>query len=501
MSDRTAVKVNFRPSPLLVNAKNTDLRAPRLTQISPGTVLNWIRVIVLVLLDASMIALAWTLAEGLGTPIEGFALFGKADEQPGFLLPILTISLGILAASGLYGTDDKRRSFQNLIKSLTLAQIVLLITAYLYQPKVWVSRSVFLSAWLLILIVVCTERLLLHFAVVNLRRKYVSLQQPIFLLGNPEDIEKAKQLLNRCNQFNIQKRSNQFNLKGTADLSVRSNPELWAETLNYIRSQKVSEVFICSWSSIKDPIILFWELKSAGLRLRVLPVSLELPRQWTEIKMVGWVTTLRFSSPPIIGSDFFFKRCFDLIASSLILLVLGLPFLAIALLIKLDSPGPVFYKQTRVGLKGRHFKVWKFRTMVANASQLQKELEAKNEVKGGVLFKMKNDPRITRVGKFLRRYSLDELPQLINVVRGEMSLVGPRPLPLRDVERFSEHYLIRHEILPGITGLWQVCGRSNVTSEEVFDLDLTYIQHWSLALDFKILIQTIKAVLAKEGAY
>jgi lipopolysaccharide/colanic/teichoic acid biosynthesis glycosyltransferase len=139
--------------------------------------------------------------------------------------------------------------------------------------------------------------------------------------------------------------------------------------------------------------------------------------------------------------------------------------------------------------------------MVANASQLQKELEAKNEVKGGVLFKMKNDPRITRVGKFLRRYSLDELPQLINVVRGEMSLVGPRPLPLRDVERFSEHYLIRHEILPGITGLWQVCGRSNVTSEEVFDLDLTYIQHWSLALDFKILIQTIKAVLAKEGAY
>ena len=217
--------------------------------------------------------------------------------------------------------------------------------------------------------------------------------------------------------------------------------------------------------------------------------------------MVGWVTTLRFSSPPIIGSDFFFKRCFDLIASSLILLVLSVPFLVIALLIKLDSPGPVFYKQTRVGLKGRHFKVWKFRTMVANASQLQKELEAKNEVKGGVLFKMKNDPRITRVGKFLRRYSLDELPQLINVVRGEMSLVGPRPLPLRDVERFSEHYLIRHEILPGITGLWQVCGRSNVTSEEVFDLDLTYIQHWSLALDFKILIQTIKAVLAKEGAY
>lgn len=500
MSDYTYTAVPSSPSTPLLNTKNSDLRAPILTQISPGALLNWLRVAVLALLDALMISLAWIIADKLGTPVEGFHLW-QTQEQPGLLTPIITVSLGILAATGLYGTDDKRRRFQSLIKSLTQAQIVLLITAYLYQPNVWVSRSVFLLAWLLSIIFVCAERLLVHFAVISLRSKYVALQQPIFLLGNLEDLEKAKQLLNRCNQFNIQNRSNQFNIKGSADLSVRNNPEQWAETLNYIRSQKVSEVFICSWLSVKDPIILFWELKSAGFRVRVLPVSLELPRQWTEIKMVGWVTTLRFSSPPLIGSDFFFKRCFDLAASSLILLLLSLPFLVIAISIKLDSPGPVFYKQTRVGLKGRYFKVWKFRTMVENASQLQKELEAKNEVKGGVLFKMKDDPRITRVGKFLRRYSLDELPQLINVVRGEMSLVGPRPLPLRDVERFSDRHLLRHEILPGITGLWQVCGRSNVDSEDVFDLDLTYIQHWTLALDFKILIQTIKAVLAKEGAY
>ena len=481
--------------------KNRDLRTPAITQISDGTILNWFRVAVLVLLDSLMLSLAWVIADKIGTPVEGFHLIWETEEQPGLLVAIVIVSLGILAASGLYGTDDKRRRFQSLIQSLTIAHIVLLVTAYLYQPQVWVSRSVFLLAWLLSLIFVCGERLLLHFAVVRLRSKYVALQQPIFLLGNPDDIEKAKELLNRCNQFHVQNRSNQFNIKGCADLSVRNNPALWAETLNTIHSKKVNEVFICSWTSVKDPIILFWELKSAGLRLRVLPVSLELPRQWTEIKMIGWVTTLRFSSPPLIGSDFLLKRSFDLVASSLILLLLSLPFLLIAILIKLDSPGSVFYKQTRVGLKGRHFKVWKFRTMVENASQLQKELEAKNEVKGGVLFKMKDDPRITKVGRVLRRYSLDELPQLINVVRGEMSLVGPRPLPLRDVERFSEHHLIRHEILPGITGLWQVCGRSNVNSEEVFDLDLTYIQHWTLALDFKILIQTLKAVLAKEGAY
>jgi exopolysaccharide biosynthesis polyprenyl glycosylphosphotransferase len=404
----------------------------------------------------------------------------------------LVITLGILAASGLYGTDDKRRSFQNLIKALSLAVVVLLITAFLYQPKIWLSRSVFLWAWLLTLIFVWAERLLLHLAIVSLRSKHVTLRVPVFLLSNPEDLEKAKQLLNRSKQFNIQ---------GTADLSVRKNSEQWAETLHQISSLKVSEVFICSWHSVKDPIILFWELKSAGIRLRVLPLSLELPRQWSEIKMIGGVTTIRFSSPPIIGSDFWIKRGFDLVASSLILLIISIPFLVMAILIKIDSPGPIFYKQTRVGLKGRHFKVWKFRTMVANASQLQKELEAKNEVKGGILFKMKDDPRITKVGKFLRRYSLDELPQLINVLRGEMSLVGPRPLPVRDVERLSEHHFLRHEVLPGITGLWQVSGRSNVDSEEVFYLDIAYIQHWSFALDCKILLQTIQVVLAKDGAY
>jgi len=472
--------------------KNGDIRAPIITKISNGTLLGWFRVALLFVLDTLMLSLAWIIADKLGTPIQGFNSLWNDEQPPGLLLPILVITLGILAASGLYGTDDKRRSFQNLIKALSLAVVVLLITAFLYQPKIWLSRSVFLWAWLLTLIFVWAERLLLHLAIVSLRSKHVTLRVPVFLLSNPEDLEKAKQLLNRSKQFNIQ---------GTADLSVRKNSEQWAETLHQISSLNVSEVFICSWHSVKDPIILFWELKSAGIRLRVLPLTLELPRQWSEIKMIGGVTTIRFSSPPIIGSDFWIKRGFDLLASSLILFIISVPFLVIAILIKLDSPGPIFYKQTRVGLKGRHFKVWKFRTMVANASQLQKELEAKNEVKGGILFKMKDDPRITNIGKFLRRYSLDELPQLINVLQGEMSLVGPRPLPVRDVERLSEHHFLRHEVLPGITGLWQVSGRSNVDSEEVFYLDIAYIQHWSFALDCKILLQTIQVVLAKEGAY
>jgi exopolysaccharide biosynthesis polyprenyl glycosylphosphotransferase len=217
--------------------------------------------------------------------------------------------------------------------------------------------------------------------------------------------------------------------------------------------------------------------------------------------MIEEIPTIRFKSLPILGIDFRLKCLLDLVAASFILILISPIFLVISVLIKLDSPGPIFYKQYRVGLKGAHFQVWKFRTMVVNAGELQKELEAQNEIKGGVLFKIKDDPRITKIGKFLRRYSLDELPQLINVLQGEMSLVGPRPLPLRDVERFSKDHFLRHEVLPGITGLWQVKGRSNVDSDDVFYWDIIYILQWSLALDLNILFQTVKAVLTREGAY
>ena len=140
--------------------------------------------------------------------------------------------------------------------------------------------------------------------------------------------------------------------------------------------------------------------------------------------------------------------------------------------------------------------------MVVNAAQLQATLESKNEMKDGVLFKMKDDPRITKIGGFLRQYSLDELPQIFNVLLGEMSLVGPRPLPIRDVERFKEWHYIRQEVLPGITGLWQVSGRSDITDfDEAVNLDIAYIANWSLWMDLKILLQTVNVVLHKTGAY
>ena len=201
------------------------------------------------------------------------------------------------------------------------------------------------------------------------------------------------------------------------------------------------------------------------------------------------------------GFSFTIKRVVDVVSASLMLLVLTLPMLLVMAAIKIDSNGAIFFSQPRVGLKGKEFNLLKLRTMVENASSLQIELEADNEVEGGVLFKIKKDPRITRVGKYLRRYSIDEIPQLINVIKGDMSLVGPRPLTMRDSSKLPREQFYRYNVLPGITGMWQVYGRSDASSKQLHLYDRFYIDKWSLSLDLSIVIKTISVVIAGKGAY
>jgi len=205
--------------------------------------------------------------------------------------------------------------------------------------------------------------------------------------------------------------------------------------------------------------------------------------------------------PPVFeGIDFALKRTFDLVVASLILLF-SAPFLGIlALLVKTTSRGPVFYRSIRPGLGEMPFACFKFRTMYDDAEHRQAELEAHNEA-GGAIFKMRNDPRVTPVGRFLRRFSLDELPQLFNVLRGEMSLVGPRPLPKRDHEHLEDWHRKRYLVLPGMTGLWQVSGRSELDFDELVRLDFLYLERWSVFLDLAILLRTIPAVFRAKGAW
>jgi len=194
------------------------------------------------------------------------------------------------------------------------------------------------------------------------------------------------------------------------------------------------------------------------------------------------------------------KRALDFCASLVLLILLAPLFLIIAILIKLTSAGSVFFVQERVGLNKRRFPLYKYRTMVRDAEQKMAELEHLNEVSGPV-FKMKDDPRLTPLGKFLRKSSIDELPQLFNVLKGDMSLVGPRPLPVRDYEGFSQDWQRRRfSVRPGITCLWQVNGRSDLSFDKWMEMDMQYIDQWSLWLDLKILAQTVPAVLRGSGA-
>jgi exopolysaccharide biosynthesis polyprenyl glycosylphosphotransferase len=205
--------------------------------------------------------------------------------------------------------------------------------------------------------------------------------------------------------------------------------------------------------------------------------------------------------PPVFeGFDYVVKRTFDFVGACLLLLLLSPLLLAISVAVFLSSRGPIIYRSVRPGIGGESFSCFKFRTMRNDADQLQADLESANEA-SGALFKIRDDPRMTRVGRLLRRYSLDELPQLFNVLRGQMSLVGPRPLPQRDFEMLEDWHKKRYLVLPGITGLWQVSGRSDLDFDDLVRLDFLYLERWSVALDLSILLKTIPAVLKRRGAY
>jgi exopolysaccharide biosynthesis polyprenyl glycosylphosphotransferase len=209
---------------------------------------------------------------------------------------------------------------------------------------------------------------------------------------------------------------------------------------------------------------------------------------------------LHVDKPRYQGATKLLKTTFDKVAATLLIVMLAPVMVACAIAIKLDSRGPIFYRAERMGVNNEPFLMWKFRSMVQNADTLRAGLADQNDG-NAVLFKMRDDPRVTRVGRFLRRYSLDELPQLFNVIDGSMSLVGPRP-PLRDeVESYDATVVRRMLVRPGMTGLWQVSGRSDLTWEDSVQLDLSYVENWSLAADLVILWRTARAVISSNGAY
>jgi exopolysaccharide biosynthesis polyprenyl glycosylphosphotransferase len=269
--------------------------------------------------------------------------------------------------------------------------------------------------------------------------------------------------------------------------------------LSLARSLFVDEIFFSVPAEKKLVIALVEEARAIGIDVRVVPDLYDGLAWNAPVEYIGQFPTIPLHRRDLPIGAFLLKRVLD-ITVAVIGIAVGLPFaILLGAAIKLDSRGPVFYRAQRIGRKGRTFACYKFRTMCANADKLKEELKHKNE-RDGILFKIANDPRVTRVGRFLRKYSLDELPQFYNVLRGDMSLVGPRPPMASEVEQYDLAHLRRLDVLPGMTGLWQVEARQDPSFDSYISLDTAYVENWSLWLDMKILARTFGVVVSGTGS-
>jgi exopolysaccharide biosynthesis polyprenyl glycosylphosphotransferase len=319
-----------------------------------------------------------------------------------------------------------------------------------------------------------------------------SFRIPTLVIGEKEDRERLIQALDAS--------PSAYSLVGELDLSggtvdLPRLRELLDET-------EVRNVILAGAEQLEDEefLDLLRSVRLRKVKLRVVPGAVTLLKSRPVLSEYRGVPLFEVGYPQLDNTQRSLKRLLDVTGSLFGLILLGPLLLAVAALIKLTSRGPVLFRQKRVGADEKVFICYMFRSMYEYAEARQEELEVMNEADGAV-FKIKNDPRITPLGRFIRRWSIDELPQLINVLKGEMSLVGPRPLPLRDFERMSELHKRRLAAIPGMSGYWQISGRSNLSFDDMVRLDLYYIENWSLSFDIKIILKTIGAVLRREGAY
>jgi exopolysaccharide biosynthesis polyprenyl glycosylphosphotransferase len=398
---------------------------------------------------------------------------------------LILLTLLVFSRNGLYGPRELREGAGRIAPSVVLVAALSLAFA-IGTGQHFTTFGLYVAAALFVALLISVFRWSYETATGSLMRSY-GVRRKALLVGDSEQVERLRQGLGSS--------------RGGIDYefagAVAPGPALHEE----LARQRLDELIVADAGLHERELLEIVEAAHRrGVKVRVAPRTTELLVERGEYVPGQGVPLFELRPPILAGTDWALKRTFDVVVAGATV-VIGLPaWLLIAALIKATSRGPVLYADPRVGLGEREFRMLKFRTMVEGAAGEQGSLEAANEATGA-LFKIRDDPRVTRVGRTLRRFSLDEVPNVLNVLRGEMSLVGPRPLPVRDYALLAPWHRRRSNVLPGMTGLWQIAGRSNLPFDDLVRLDFYYLENWSLWLDITILVKTVPAVFARRGAY
>jgi exopolysaccharide biosynthesis polyprenyl glycosylphosphotransferase len=489
--------------PLDVPLPDKDMRAKRPPFL--GFLLRWstlrrgARVVSLLALDLGAIILAIFTALCLKAAVrdawEPSVSWAQAKEYVPFAFLVASL---LFARSGLYAERAQRPGLTRIVASLFQTTLVALIFAVV-NGEDFSSYYIFYGSLFFSVAYVSTARFAYE-QLTGLMLRAAGYQRRAILVGSGEQIEAVAHALLASGGHTPVRVIGFISLTPRPDNGLRSLGTL-ADIGDVVAEHKADEVIIADPAFPQQQAVdLVDTCHQRGVVVRIAPSTMEILIHRAEFVPGQSVPLFELKPPVFDGIDFALKRSFDVAVASVLLLALSPLLGAMALAVRFTSRGPILYRSWRPGIGGAPFPCLKFRTMYHDADRRQAELEARNEA-SGALFKMRDDPRITRVGRMLRRFSLDELPQLINVLRGQMSLVGPRPLPQRDFDRLEDWHKKRYLVLPGITGLWQVSGRSDLDFDDLVRLDFLYLERWSVFLDLTILVKTVPAVVTRRGAF
>jgi exopolysaccharide biosynthesis polyprenyl glycosylphosphotransferase len=456
------------------------------------------RVLSLVALDFVGVALALFTALVLKEAVRGnVTAANDIDGAKKLLAFAYLITVLLFARSGLYAERALRPGLTRIVGSLFQVALVAVIFA-VANGEHFSSYYLFYGTLAFAIFYIASTRALYEQITAALLRA-AGYQRRAVLVGRGKHVGDVAHALRDAPHSPIEV---------VGFLSPRPLPENGVRSLgtladleSVLNTERIDELIIADPDFPQDDAVeLVDQCHRRGIRVRLAPSTMEILIHRAEFIPGQSVPLFELSPPVFEGIDFALKRTFDVIGATILLAALSPLLLVLMLAVRVTSRGPIFFRSTRRGIGQRPFACLKFRTMHSDAEERQADLEELNEA-SGALFKIREDPRLTAVGRMLRRFSLDELPQLVNVLRGEMSLVGPRPLPERDYAMLEEWHRKRYLVLPGITGLWQVSGRSELDFDDLVHLDFIYLERWSLALDLTILLKTIPAVFTRRGAY